>query len=233
MIVYVACSTNNAASTVYDLFLGAVQQFGLPSRVCSDQGGENVLVAQHMIEHRGADRRSMITGSSTHNQRIERLWRDLHRCVGQLYYRLFYNMENIDILNPNNECHLYALHYIYFHRINNSLRSFKQSWNHHEVRSEHNRTPHQLFTEGALRLQSTGLAALDFFNNVSESYGIEELGIVPEEDGEGVEVPQNRLRLQDEHYALLQQQVDRFAHSDNYGIELYEQTVQFISDLVS
>ena len=70
MITYLCASTNNKANTVYELFLSAVQKHQLPSRVRSDQGTENVLVAQHMIERRGAVRRSMITGSSVHNQRI-------------------------------------------------------------------------------------------------------------------------------------------------------------------
>ena len=67
MITYLCASTNNKANTVYELFLSAVQKHQLPSRVRSDQGTENVLVAQHM---RGAVRRSMITGSSVHNQCI-------------------------------------------------------------------------------------------------------------------------------------------------------------------
>jgi len=59
MVVYVKCSPNNRASTVYELFLSSVQQFGLPSRVRSDQGRENILVAQHMLEHRGDGRGRM------------------------------------------------------------------------------------------------------------------------------------------------------------------------------
>ena len=49
---------------MYNLFLGAVDHFGLPSRVRSDQGGENVAVAQCMLERRGTNRGSMLTGSS-------------------------------------------------------------------------------------------------------------------------------------------------------------------------
>ena len=41
-IVYLKCSTNNMASTVLDLFINATNQFGLPSRVRTDQGVENV-----------------------------------------------------------------------------------------------------------------------------------------------------------------------------------------------
>ena len=73
LILYLQCSTNNRASTVYDLFLSAVGQYGLPSRVRSDQGKENLQVARHMLRHRGVDRRSIIVDSSVHNQRIERL----------------------------------------------------------------------------------------------------------------------------------------------------------------
>ena len=43
MVVYLRCSSNNRASSFYDSFSQAVQQFGLPSRVRSDQGRENVF----------------------------------------------------------------------------------------------------------------------------------------------------------------------------------------------
>ena len=80
-MVFIKCSTNNKAATVYDLFLQAVQRYGLPPRVRCDQGGENTLVAQHMLCHCGSERRSVLVRSSVHNQRIERLWRDMHCCV--------------------------------------------------------------------------------------------------------------------------------------------------------
>lgn len=73
MIVFLKCSNNNRAETVYDHFLSAIVKFGVPSRVRSDFGGKNYLVARHMILHRGQARGGMLTGSSTHNQRIERL----------------------------------------------------------------------------------------------------------------------------------------------------------------
>ena len=73
---------NNRVSTVSNLFLDAINMYGLLSRVHSDQGRENILVARHMVKHRGADRRSMITGSFVHNQRM---WRDLFRCAIKLY----------------------------------------------------------------------------------------------------------------------------------------------------
>lgn len=81
MVVFLKCSSNNRARTVYELFISAANRFGLPSRVRSDFGGENYLVARHMIRHRGQGRGSMLTGSYVHNQRIERLWVDMYRSV--------------------------------------------------------------------------------------------------------------------------------------------------------
>ena len=98
LIVYLQCATNNEATTVYEQFLKAIQQYHLPSRVRSDQGIENILVARHMIEKRDSQRRSMITGPSTHNQCIERLWRDMHKSATILYYKLFYFMEHMSTI---------------------------------------------------------------------------------------------------------------------------------------
>ena len=115
------CSDNNRSSTVYQYFLQATEHYGLPSRVRSDQRQETCMVARHMLELCGENRGSMITGSSVHNQRIERLWRDMHQSVTKLFYRLFYYMEEHRILDPGNNMHIYALHYIYIPRINNAL----------------------------------------------------------------------------------------------------------------
>ena len=54
-------------------FLKGFHTYGLPRRVRSDKGGENVLVAEHTIKKRDPGRGSMITGPNTQNQRIERL----------------------------------------------------------------------------------------------------------------------------------------------------------------
>lgn len=113
LIVFMHCSDNNRSTTVYTHFLKAIRLYGLPSRVRTDQGKENIKIAEHMLENRGVNRASIITGSSVHNQRIERLWRDMFQSVIVTYYRLFYHMEQQDILDPLNEVHLFLLHYIY------------------------------------------------------------------------------------------------------------------------
>lgn len=109
LIVYLKCATNNKASTVYSEFMTAVQRFGLPSWIRTDCGTENLQVAQHMLRYRGLEQKSVLTGTSVHNRRIERLWRDLHQSAIKMYYRLFYHLENQHILDPLNELHLFAL----------------------------------------------------------------------------------------------------------------------------
>ena len=145
MVVYLQCADNNRSSTVYNAFLRASQVYGLPSRVRCDQGGENVLVAQHMLQHRGINRGSVIVGSSVHNQRVERLWRDMHRCVTVLYYRLFYFMESEGYLDPISEKDLFALHYVFLPRIQRSLATFRERWNNHHY-SKRARIPFSIFS---------------------------------------------------------------------------------------
>ena len=83
--VSLECINNNKATTVLSCFLKGVEIYGIPSRVRSDKGKENVLVPDYMIEKRCLERGSMITRPSTHNQRTERLWRDVFDGILVLY----------------------------------------------------------------------------------------------------------------------------------------------------
>ena len=219
LIVYLQCCSNNRATTVLDTFLSAICKHQLPSRVRSDQGRENQKVAQYMLESRGAERRSMITGSSVHNQRIKRLWRDMHRSVTVLYYKLFYFMKHHDILDKLNEYHLWALHYVFLPRINKALEKFVNSWNNHPLRTAGHKSPHQLFTAGALLLQNSQLAAMDVFDNVSENYGIDPEGPAPIDDDGGIVIPQTPLKFSSTDLDTLNQQVNPLGSMNNYGID--------------
>ena len=111
MIAYLQCSTNNTAATVLSSFTDAVQQYGLPDKVCTDLGGENVDVWRLMInEHQSSS--AVITGSSTHNERIEHLWNDVRRSVSEEFRCLFYQLEQEGFLQPLNETDMYCLHYV-------------------------------------------------------------------------------------------------------------------------
>ena len=154
-------------------------------------------VTRHMLRFHGIERNLVIAGSSVHNQRIERLWRDSHCCVTSLYYQLSYYLEDNSLLNPIVNEHLFAL----LPRINQSLQYFQASWNNHRIHTEKGLTPNQLFTAGMLRLQNSGLAAVDFFSQVPESYGIEEDGVSTFDDE--VEIPTVTLTLSDTELATL------------------------------
>ena len=158
--VFLSASTNNTADTVLQCFLNGVHQYGLPSRVRCDRGGENVMVSQFMLSHprRGPGRGSCITGRSVHNQRIERFWRDLFMGCVFLFYTLFYTMEDMGILDPASNTDLFALHHVFLPRINHSLNVFQESYGHHRLRTAGNRTPYQLWISGLAERSGDDLA---------------------------------------------------------------------------
>ena len=162
----------------------------------------------------------MIAGSSIHNQRIERLWRDMPYSAVKL---LFYYLEEHGILNPNDDIDIYALHYVCITRVNRSLSAFKEGWNNYGLRTEHGQTPHQLSVAGTLHLHQSGQIALE---TVHDGYGIdEETSIynnytIGDSDTNTVTTPQGRFALTAEHLEQLKTQVDPLQESENHGVDL-------------
>ena len=112
LIVFLRASTNNLSSTVFECFREAVDQYNLPSRVRTDLGLENIEVGRFMLQSRGLNQGSIITGTSVHNQRIERLWREVNSIVCSRFVNIFTHLESI-VLEPTNELHLFVLHFAF------------------------------------------------------------------------------------------------------------------------
>ncbi|KAE8227134.1 hypothetical protein CF326_g7607 [Tilletia indica] len=143
---------DNKETSVTACFRTAAEKWGLPSRVRADVGGENLGIKRIMKEERGLGRASFIQGSSTHNQRIERLWVDLQRLTTAKYKAVFEHLEAQHLLEVSNPIHLWALHFIFIPQLNHALAFFAGLWNSHPIRTQGlgDRSPMQLRAEGII-----------------------------------------------------------------------------------
>jgi hypothetical protein len=193
---------------VKDLFTGAIIEYGVPMRVRCDKGGENVDVASIMLAIRGIDSDSVITGRSVHNQRIERLWRDLFLKEMSFYKSLFERLQyahNIDFSRP---IALFCLHYLFLDKINGSLQEFKESWNNHKLSTEACKTPEQLnymyrSISQAVPFSANGLEAA---SEIVDWNG---------EDGSVVEVHPVACPLSENNYNVFRSRFRPFASQEN------------------
>uniref|UniRef100_A0A8C6K7J7 Integrase catalytic domain-containing protein n=1 Tax=Nothobranchius furzeri TaxID=105023 RepID=A0A8C6K7J7_NOTFU len=156
MLMFLHCSNNNRAETVKDLFTVVVGHFG-----------ENVRIWEDMQSTRGES--SVITGSSVHNQRIERFNRDLNNNCSKVYAPKFYALESLGCLNLENPTDLFCLHYVYLPRINRTLEEFKAAYNNHSISSEGNKTPVQLFSLNSFWLHNPQQSARDVLSVSDQS----------------------------------------------------------------
>ncbi|XP_008304281.1 uncharacterized protein LOC103375742, partial [Stegastes partitus] len=150
-IMYLGAANNNKFSTAFDFFMSSVEEFGFPLRIRGDQGVENVGIANCMFSIRGCGRASYISGKSMHNQRVERLWRDVWMAVTSVYYELLHGLEEDCLLDPSNSLHLFCAQYVFVPRLQKDLDTFASGWDNHPLRTEQNLTHNQLWTIGLLQ----------------------------------------------------------------------------------
>ena len=144
LVTFCHCSNNNKEETVLTLFKKAEALYGSPLRVRTDHGVENVRVWEYVLEKR-ENTNAVTVGSSVHNQRIERLHRDVNTQVLNHFYNEFSSLEDAGLLDPLDEGDLFCLHLVYLASINEKLKEFQDVHNHHSLSTEHNSTPLQRF----------------------------------------------------------------------------------------
>ena len=131
-------------------FQEAVLRFCCSLRIRSDYGTENIDITRWILNHHGVCTRPFLTGLSLHNQRIKRL--DIRVYFLQQFTNLYRFYENIGVLDPVNEKHLFALYYVYLPLINRALEQFMETWNSHPMRTFRNMSPLQIWRKGFYRL---------------------------------------------------------------------------------
>ena len=161
---------------------------------------ENSEVARLMAEKRREGRGSILQGSSVHNQRMEKLWRSIREIVTEYFLLLFHFSERNNLLNPNDELDLAALHYVFIPRSNENLEKFKVSWNNCKLSTVKQKTSNQLYILGMLNLFGSEYRAVkDFFeSNIIDFHhnGVEEPDVIDAASEEGaVVVPEAMLHL--------------------------------------
>ncbi|KAH9934372.1 uncharacterized protein B0H18DRAFT_1082878 [Fomitopsis serialis] len=114
-----------------------------------------------MDEHRGVSRGSYIWGRSVHNTRVERLWYDFTRGVGQKWKNFFLELEHSAGLQPSRSAHIWLLHHIFLLQINLDVQDWAASWNSHPLHERHvsdrARSPRDRFIFGMVENGARGI----------------------------------------------------------------------------
>ena len=66
----------------------------------------------------------------------------------------FYALEDAGLLNADNDADLFALHYVYLPRLQWQLNIFRESYSHHRIWGQNNRSPYHLWIEGMAHLET-------------------------------------------------------------------------------
>ncbi|KAK0136579.1 hypothetical protein N1851_027264 [Merluccius polli] len=139
----------------------------------------------------------------------------------------FYSLEDSQLLDPSNDIHKLSLHIVLLPEIQKSLERFREAWNNHALRTENNRTPTQLWTEGMLSNMAMDSAAINnvFGENPYRPHNLEAVlaqhGIDPlptTDDDDDDELP--AVIVEQSQINLSQQQQESISHAIDHISDL-------------
>lgn len=106
---------------------------------------------------------------------------------------MFFHMEPQGILQPDDEMHLFALHFVYLPRINAALEEFVAQWNNHSIRTTGSFSPRQLYVNGILDVHNCNCSAVQNISDADQGnpmFGDDDSDELETESDNNVQVPQ-------------------------------------------
>ena len=142
---------------------------------------------------------------------------DVFRCVSQLFYDTFHSLED-HLLDPLNETDMFCLHYVFVPIINRCLQEFVESWNHHRLSTEGNRTPYQLHSTSLFPSPQSvaDVSCVDISSDIRP--------------GDHVEIPRSNFRCCSVLSELLVQSIDVIHCRGDLGVGAYKHTVALVGN---
>jgi len=178
-----------------------------------------------------------IQGPSVHNQRVERLHYDTTHCVLSHFIDLFHFLEENGSLAKDNEVDLFSLHYVFVPRIQKSFDQFQEGWNHHQISTEKNNTPYQLWLLGMMDDNKKNQRGVRMFNqlDVDDLFGIDissSLDVMPD-DLSLVEL--HDVQLQNNSFVIenVSQEFNPLDDDGNYGINCFLEVKERVLQLIA
>ncbi|XP_077065660.1 uncharacterized protein LOC143718491 [Siphateles boraxobius] len=226
-IMYLGAADNNRSDTTLSFFSQAVEEFGYPLKVRADQRGENVGVARLMFSVRGPDSNCFIAGKSVHNQRVERLWRDLWMGVTSVFYHILHTLEEQGMLDLSSTLHLFCCHYVFLPRLQANLNVFREGWDNHPLRTEQNLSPNQLWVVGQMQnpIDNPEEMNIPYIDWEDSGYILDPHTVV--------NVPRFDSPLTPEQVEMLREHINPLQPSESNGMDIFLSTVQYVENLLA
>lgn len=135
--------TNNNPKVVASYFLDYVEEIaGVPRCIRIDAGTENGHIEDMQKAFRWNDDdamagdKSVIIGSSTSNQRIERWWRSLRQLGVGYWIDFFKDLEMQGYFTCGNPMHIECLRFCFMAILQRDLDHIRKDWNTHNIRHQ-------------------------------------------------------------------------------------------------
>ena len=215
-----------------DDFLSGVMEYGVPGKVRADGGSEFNHVAKFMNQVDGTER--CIRGKSVHNERIERLWRDVFEKVASNYHAIFTRLTNYGVLSDKNPVQMFVLHHVYLPRLQADLREWRNTHNHHPVSTAGNQTPLRLWHESFILHANSEYSSIQnvlFSTDDSrreEIRSFRENNDFPEPDDIKIKLSRVPSPISEARLEELHRTIDVTRQSPCNGIDIYQDVMRFV-----